>query len=155
MGRGRWVPHCTKASHGGFLALDTNSITKSSHYPAEAWEVLKWLANRDTSYTLATQQTGSNTPNFRKDTYCDERLLNDPRFSRKSMDAICKGAELPEPDALIWNLRFDEFNRALTTRMNEIRDNKAELTTGWLNTLRAELQGILDLPRDTGLGGGR
>ncbi len=140
---------------GGFLALNTNSVTKSSTHVAEAWEVLKWLADRETSYVLATQQTGSNTPNFRKDTYCDERLLNDSRFSRKSMDAICKGAELPEPDAIIWNLRYDEFNKLVNTRMNELRDNKAEPTSGWLNTLRTELQAVLDLPRDSGLGGGR
>jgi hypothetical protein len=81
--------------------------------------------------------------------------MADPRFSTKSMDAICKGAELPEPDALIWNLRYDDFNKLLNTRMNEIRDNKAEPTVGWLNTLRADLQAIADLPRDTGLGGGR
>jgi ABC-type glycerol-3-phosphate transport system substrate-binding protein len=140
---------------GGFLALNDSSIMKSSAHPAESWEVLKWLANKDSSYALATQQTGSNTPNFRKDTYCDPRLMADSRFSSKSMDAICKGAELPEPDALIWNLRYDEFNKLLSARMNDIRDNKAEPTIGWLNTLRTDLQAIADLPRDTGLGGGR
>jgi ABC-type glycerol-3-phosphate transport system substrate-binding protein len=140
---------------GGFLALNDSSIIAASPQPNEAWEVLKWLANKDTSYALATQQTGSNTPNFRKDTYCDERLMADPRFSRKSMEAICAGAELPEPDALIWNLRFDQFNSLLSQRMSEIRDNKAEPTIGWLNALRTDLQAIADLPRDTGLGGGR
>lgn len=138
---------------GGFLALNTNAISKSSAHVPESWEVLKWLSDKESSYALATQQTGSNTPNFRKDTYCDERLLNDSRFSRQSMDAICKGAELPEPDAVLWNLRYDEFNKLLTTRMNDLRDNKAEPTVGWLATLRAELQAVLDLPRDTGLGG--
>jgi hypothetical protein len=141
-------PRGQAIASAGFLALNTNSITNSSTHPNEAWEVLKWLGNRDTSYTLATQQVGSNMPNFREDTYCD------PRFSPKSMDAICKGAEVPEPDALIWNLRFDEFNRLLTTRMNEVRDAKAEPNAGWLNALRADLQAILDLPRDTGFGGG-
>ncbi|MDQ3701140.1 MAG: extracellular solute-binding protein [Chloroflexota bacterium] len=138
---------------GGFLALNTNAISKSSAHAPEAWEVLKWLSDKESSYALATQQTGSNTPNFRKDAYCDERLLNDTRFSRQSMDAICKGAELPEPDAVLWNLRYDEFNKLLTTRMNDLRDNKAEPTVGWLSTLRTELQAVLDLPRDTGLGG--
>jgi multiple sugar transport system substrate-binding protein len=140
---------------GGFLALNTNSIVKSSPHPTESWEVLKWLADRESSYALATQQTGSTTPNFRKDSYCDERVMADSRFSRASMEAICKGAELPEPDALVWNLRYDELNRALTARMNELRDNQAEPTAGWLSALRTELQAIADLPRDTGLGGGR
>jgi ABC-type glycerol-3-phosphate transport system substrate-binding protein len=140
---------------GGFLALNDSSIMKSSVHPDQAWEVLKWLANKDSSYALATQATGSNTPNFRKDTYCDERLLADPRFSKKSMGAICTGAELPEPDALVWNLRYDEFNTLLNQRMNDIRDNKAEPTIGWLNALKADLQAIADRPRDTGLGGGR
>jgi ABC-type glycerol-3-phosphate transport system substrate-binding protein len=138
---------------GGFLALNTNAISKSSTHVPEAWEVLKWMSDKESSFALTQQSVGSNTPNFRKDTYCDERLLNDPRFSRKSMDAICKGAELPEPDATIWNLRYDEFNKLLSTRMNEVRDNKAEPTTGWLNALRTDLQAILDMPRDTGLGG--
>jgi hypothetical protein len=71
------------------------------------------------------------------------------------MDAICAGAELPEPDALIWNLRYDEFNTLLTQRMSDIRDNRAEPTVGWLNALKADLQAIADRPRDTGLGGGR
>jgi multiple sugar transport system substrate-binding protein len=138
---------------GGFLALNSSAILKASTRAEETWEVLKWMANKDSSYALATQQTGSNTPNFRKDTYCDPRLLADSRFSPKSMDAICKGAELPEPDAVIWNLRYDEFNRLLSSRMNDIRDNKAEPTVGWLNTLRADLQAIADQPRDTGIGG--
>src|SRR6266542_797982 len=138
---------------GGFLALNSSAIMKSSAHASEAWEVLKWLANKDTSYALATQSVGSNTPNFRKDTYCDPRLMADPRFSLKSMDAICRGAELPEPDALLWNLRYDDFNKLLTARMNDIRDNKAEPTIGWLNTLRTDLQAIADQPRDTGLGG--
>ena len=138
---------------GGFLALNSEAIMKQSAHPTEGWEVLKWLANKESSYALATQGTGSNTPNFRKDTYCDPRLLEDPRFSARSMDAICKGAELPEPDAVIWNLRYDDFNKLLTARLNDLRDNKAEPTVGWLNTLRADLQVIADQPRDAGLGG--
>ena len=121
---------------GGFLALNSNAILRASTQPDAGWEVLKWLSNKDSSYALATQQTGSNTPNFRKDTYCDPRLLADPRFAPRSMEAICKGAELPEPDALIWNLRYDDFNRLLVSRMADIRDGKAEPTAGWLNALR-------------------
>jgi ABC-type glycerol-3-phosphate transport system substrate-binding protein len=138
---------------GGVLALNSSAIMKSSTHPGEGWEVLNWLSNKDTSYALATQQVGSNTPNFRKDTYCDPRLLEDPRFPAKSMEAICKGAELPEPDAIIWNLRYDDFNKLLTARLNDLRDNKAEPTIGWLNALRDELQVIANQPRDTGLGG--
>jgi ABC-type glycerol-3-phosphate transport system substrate-binding protein len=138
---------------GGFLALNSNAILRASTQPDAGWEVLKWLSNKDSSYALATQQTGSNTPNFRKDTYCDPRLLADPRFGPRSMEAICKGAELPEPDALIWNLRYDDFNRLLVSRMADIRDGKAEPTAGWLNALRVDLQAIADQPRSTGIGG--
>ncbi|HEX2324337.1 MAG TPA: hypothetical protein VHQ00_03000, partial [Chloroflexota bacterium] len=138
---------------GGFLALNSNAILRASTQPDAGWEVLKWLSNKDSSYALATQQTGSNTPNFRKDTYCDPRLLADPRFGPRSMEAICKGAELPEPDALIWNLRYDDFNRLLVSRMADIRDGKAEPTVGWLNALRVDLQAIADQPRITGIGG--
>lgn len=138
---------------GGFLAMNSQAILKASSHPDEAWEVLKWLSNADTSYALALQTTGSNTPNFRKDTYCDPRLLDDSRFSPRSMEAICKGADLPEPDAIIWNLRYSEFNSLLTSRLNDIRDNKAEPTAGWLNALRDDLQAIADRPRDTGIGG--
>ena len=113
------------------------------------------MPSPETSFALSTQQTGSNTANFRKDTYCDERFLNDPRFSRTSMESVCKGAELPEPAVLLWNLRYNEFNQALAVRMNEIRDNKADPNAGWMATLKSELQVLADLPRDTGLGGGR
>jgi hypothetical protein len=133
--------------------MNSEAILKASAHPDESWEALKWLGNKDSSYALATQQTGSNTPNFRKDTYCDPRLLDDPRFSPKAMENICKGADLAEPDAIIANLRYAEFNTLLQNRMNEIRDNKAEPTAGWLNALRTDLQAIADQPRDTGIGG--
>jgi multiple sugar transport system substrate-binding protein len=149
----RVMPNGPGKRVGGFLAINSSSILQASPHPNESWEVLKWLANKDSSYALATQQTGSNTPNLRRDSYCDERLLNDPRFSRKSMEAICKGAELREPDALIWNLRYADFNSLLQRRMNEVRDNQAEPTVGWLNTVRAELQAIAEQPRETGIGG--
>src|SRR5262245_35951894 len=41
---------------GGFLALNTNSIVKSSTHPTESWEVLKWLADRETSYASPRSQ---------------------------------------------------------------------------------------------------
>jgi hypothetical protein len=69
------------------------------------------------------------------------------------MEAICKGAELPEPDALIWNLRYDDFNRLLVSRIADIRDGETEPTLGWLNALRVDLQTIADQPRITGIGG--
>ena len=138
---------------GGFLAMNSSAILKATAHPDESWEVLKWLANKETSFALATQQVGSNTPNFRKDTYCDPRLLDDPRFSPASMAAICKGAELAEPDATIGNLRYDEFNKLLGARLAGLRDNQAEPTTGWLNALRTDLQAIADQPRQTGFGG--
>jgi ABC-type glycerol-3-phosphate transport system substrate-binding protein len=53
---------------GGFLAMNSSAILKATTHPDESWEVLKWLANKDSSFALATQQVGSNTPNFRKDT---------------------------------------------------------------------------------------
>jgi ABC-type glycerol-3-phosphate transport system substrate-binding protein len=151
----RVMPRGPTGRVGGIMALNSSGILKSSPHPVEAWEVLKWLANRETSFALSSQQTGSNTANFRKDCYCDERFLNDPRFSRKSMESVCKGAELPEPAVLLWNLRYNEFNQAVAARMNEIRDNKADPNAGWMAALKGELQGLADLPRDTGLGGGR
>ncbi|MDQ3702286.1 MAG: extracellular solute-binding protein, partial [Chloroflexota bacterium] len=53
------VPKGPTGRRGGFLSIDTQQINAVSKSPDGAWELLKWLTNRDSGVGLALQPDGS------------------------------------------------------------------------------------------------
>jgi ABC-type glycerol-3-phosphate transport system substrate-binding protein len=144
------VPKGPTGRRGGFLSIDTQQMNSASKDKDGAWELLKWLTNRDSGVNLALQPEGSLTPGFRKDVYCDDRLLNDPRFPKEAMQANCDN--IVQPDSYVYpaNFRLTQpgaVQEVLNKYLNDIADLKQEPTPAIMKQMTQEIQVVLDMPR--------
>ena len=81
----------------------------------------------------ALQPDGSLTPGFRKDVYCDDRLLNDPRFPKEAMKANCDNID--QPDSYVYPANFrllqpGAVQEVLNKYLNDIADLQAGAHAG-------------------------
>jgi multiple sugar transport system substrate-binding protein len=144
------VPKGPTGRRGGFLSVDMSSVTGNTKDRDGAWELLKWVTSRDGGVNLALQPEGSLTPGFRKDVYCDDRLLNDPRFPKDAMKANCDNIE--QPDSYVYPANFrltgpGGVQEILTKYIDPIYDLQQEPTPAYLKELNTEVQRVLDMPR--------
>jgi ABC-type glycerol-3-phosphate transport system substrate-binding protein len=147
-----FMPKGPGGQRGGFLSVDMSSVTSNSKAKDGAWELLKWVTNRDSGVNLALQPEGSLTPGFRKDVYCDDRLINDARFPKTAMQANCKNPDEPDTYVFPHNFRLNapaeaSIQAALNKYINDIYDLKSEPTPALLKEMNTEVQRILDQPR--------
>jgi ABC-type glycerol-3-phosphate transport system substrate-binding protein len=145
-----FVPKGPANVHGGFLSVDMSEVTSNSKGKDAAWELLKWVTSRDSGVNLALQPDGSLTPGFRKDVYCDDRLINDSRFPKSAMQANCKNPD--EPDSYVFPANFrlpgpGNIQEILDKYMLPVYDLKQEPTPAYLKEMNTEVQRILDMPR--------
>jgi ABC-type glycerol-3-phosphate transport system substrate-binding protein len=134
---------------GGFLSIDTQQINVASKNKDAAWELLKALTSKDAGINLALQPSGSLTPGFRKDVYCSDQLLGDPRFPKTAMKANCDNIDQPEGFTYPANLRLTTpggFQETINKYMNDIADLKAEPTPAYMKQMNEDLQKILSEP---------
>jgi multiple sugar transport system substrate-binding protein len=147
-----FMPKGPGGQRGGFLSVDMSSVTSNSKAKDGAWELLKWVTNRDSGVNLALQPEGSLTPGFRKDVYCDDRLINDARFPKTAMQANCKNTDEPDTYVFPHNFRLNapadaSIQVVLNKYINDIYDLKSEPNPALLKEMNTEVQRILDQPR--------
>lgn len=144
------VPKGPTGKRGGYLSVDMSQVNSSTKDKDAAWELLKWMTNRDSGVNLALQPDGSLTPGFRKDVYCDDRLLKDPRFPASAMKANCDNIEQPDGYSFPANFRLTQpgaIQEVMNKYLNDIADQKQEPTPAIMKQMTGEIQQILDLPR--------
>jgi hypothetical protein len=124
-----------------------NATTRS---PDGAWELIKWLTNKQSGINIALQPAGSLTPGYRKDVYCSDELLNDSRFPKSAMKANCENFDKPETYVYPANLRLTQpgaLQTVLDSYLNDFTDLKQEPTPATLKQLTTDVQQVLDQPR--------
>lgn len=144
------VPKGPTGRRAGFLSIDMQQVNSGSKNREAAWELLKWITNRQSGINLAMQPDGSLTPGFRKDVYCSDTLLNDPRFPKSAMKANCDNIDNPEGYTYPANFRLTQpgaIQEVINKYLNDIADLKQEPTPAVLKELNTEIQKILDQPR--------
>jgi multiple sugar transport system substrate-binding protein len=144
------VPKGPTGRRGGFLSIDTQQLNSASRNKDAAWELLKWLTNKQSGINLALQPEGSLTPGFRKDVYCSEQLLNDARFPKSGMKANCDNIDQPESYTYPANFRLTQpgaIQEILNKYMNDFADLKREPTPSVVKEMTSEIQHVLDMPR--------
>jgi multiple sugar transport system substrate-binding protein len=144
------VPKGPTGRRGGFLSIDTQQMNSASKNRDGAWELLKWLTNKDSGVNLALQPEGSLTPGYRQDVYCDERLLNDARFPKSAMKANCDNIDQPESYTYPGNFRLTQpgaIQEILNRYLNDVADLKQEPTPALLKEMTGEIQNVLSMPR--------
>lgn len=144
------APKGPTGRRAGFLSIDTQQINSATKNRDAAWELLKWLTNRQSGINLAMQPEGSLTPGFRKDVYCSETLLNDARFPKSGMKANCDNIDNPESYTYPANFRLTQpgaIQEIINRYLNDIADLKQEPTPAVMKELNSEIQKVLDMPR--------
>jgi multiple sugar transport system substrate-binding protein len=144
------VPKGPTGRRGGFLSIDFSQINSASKDKDGAWELLKWITNKQSGINLALQPEGSLTPGFRKDVYCSDELLKDSRFPSSAMKANCDNFEQPDTYVYPANLRLtqpDTIQDVLNKYINDIFDGKQDATPAIMKQMTTEVQQVLDQPR--------
>ncbi len=144
------VPKGTGGRRGGFLSIDMSQMWTSTKNPDGAWELLKWITNRQSGINIALQPVGSLTPGYRRDVYCSDELLNDSRFPKSAMKANCDNFDQPETYVYPANLRLvtsDGYQPILDKYINDFCDLKQEPTPSVIHQMTQEIQQVLDQPR--------
>jgi multiple sugar transport system substrate-binding protein len=144
------VPKGPTGRRGGFLSIDMQQVNSASQNKDGAWELIKWLTNKQSGINLALQPAGSLTPGFRKDVYCDDQLLNDSRFPKTGMRANCDNIDVPEGYTYPHNFRLTQegaIQPIINKYLNDIADLKQEPTPSVMREMNTEIQRVLDMPR--------
>ncbi|HEU5315827.1 MAG TPA: sugar ABC transporter substrate-binding protein [Chloroflexota bacterium] len=143
--------HPKTGKRGGMFAGDAQSIAKASKAPDAAFELMKWITDKEMGVALGLQTKGSTTLGGRPDVWADPRILNHPQLPRQAqqvqLDSI---KEIKEPYSAPFNFRAQELEPVRDPETRKITDGQAKAEASFLKTLNGLLQPILDKPRPGG-----
>lgn len=142
--------HPKTGKRGGMFAGDAHSITRDSKAVDAAFELLKWITDKEFGVQLALQTKGSTTPGGRPDVYADERILNHPQYPKQTQLAQLNSVkEIKEPFSAPANFRAADIAKVRDPATTKITTGEAKAEPGYLRELNNQLQAIMDLPRPT------
>lgn len=142
------MPKGPTGNRGGMFAGDAQAVTKNSKRRDAAYELVKWLCDKETGVQLGLQTKGSTTLGGRPDVYADPRILNHPQYPRDAQEAQLKSIQVMKGHFSVpWNFRALEVYRVRDPYLNRVVQGEAQPDTGFLENLHREVQAILDQPR--------
>jgi multiple sugar transport system substrate-binding protein len=148
--RFRWgavrMPKGPSGKRGGMWLPGTMSVTKNSKNPDQAWELCKWLCDKESGIALAMQRKGSSTPGARPDVYGDPRLLNREGYPANVGEEQRQAMSEPEPYVTAWNYLGADLNTVLGTELDRVTKEEVAVNDGFLQNVTAQLQAVLDRP---------
>jgi hypothetical protein len=140
--------HPRTGRRGGMFAGDAQSIARSSKHPDAAFELLKFMTDKEFGVALGLQTRGSTTLGGRPDCYADPRILNHPQLPKRAQETQLKSVqEIKEPFSAPANFRAPEVEAVRDPGTRKITDGEAKAEPGYLRALNGEMQAIMDLPR--------
>jgi ABC-type glycerol-3-phosphate transport system substrate-binding protein len=148
----RWnmtiMPTGPTGNRGGMFAGDAQAATRDSKRRDAAYELVKWLCDKETGVQLGLQTRGSTTLGGRPDVYADPRILNHPAFPKEAQEAQLKSVQVMKGHYSVpWNFRAPEIYRVRDPLLNKILAGETQPDSGFLETLHKEVQALLDQPR--------
>jgi ABC-type glycerol-3-phosphate transport system substrate-binding protein len=141
------MPKGPGGRRGGMLQSSALSMTRDSRQRDAAWQLQKWMTDRETGVLWALAGKGSLTPGARPDVYRDPRFLGRPDLPPGVQDVARRAMDEPEPFNLAWNFRGVEIDKVLSEGMNKLLRGESAPETGFLQDLHYRIQAILDQPR--------
>jgi len=149
-GKFRWgavrMPKGPSGKRSGMWLPGTMSVGKTSKHIYLAWELNKWLCDKESGVQLALQRNGSSTPGARPDVYGDPRLLNregyPPNVGEEQRQAMLE----PEPYVTAANFLGGDINSTLGAEVDKVTKGETAVNDGFLNNVTSLLQTILDKP---------
>ena len=146
---GTMMPKNPKSGkRGGIFAWDSHAISRDSKSPDAAFELLKWVTDKEFGVQLGLQTKGSTTLGGRPDVYGDERILSAPQYTRQMQKAqLDSVTQIKEPSVTPYNFRAPEVNKVRDDAIIKITTGEQKAEPGFLKELSRQMQTILDLPR--------
>jgi ABC-type glycerol-3-phosphate transport system substrate-binding protein len=133
---------------GGIFAGDSHAVSRDSKAPDQAFELLKWLTDKEFGVALGSQTAGSTTLGGRPDVYADERILNHASYTKQMQKAqLDSVTQIKEPSVVPYNFRAPEVFAVRDTGITKIADGAAKAEVGFLREVSREMQILLDKPR--------
>jgi multiple sugar transport system substrate-binding protein len=123
---------------GAFIGVEYWGIAKATDYPEAAWEVLKWITDKE---SCVLRSVGTLLAPLRVDAMEDERVAGDPLIAMNVLAA--QSAETPYYAA---NGRDAEINQLLGQELAGIDSGDQEPTQEFFDALAPKIQEILDMP---------
>ena len=140
------MPKGVSGKRGGMWLPGTMSVGKNSKHLDEAWELDKWLCDKESGIQLAFQRNGSSTPGARPDVYGDPRLLNREGYPSNLGEEQRQAMLEPEPYVTAWNYLGSDLNTTLGAELDKVTKGETVVNDGFLKNLTSLLQTILDKP---------
>ncbi len=145
---GLLMPKGPNGKRGGTTTGDTQSVTRDTKAPDAAWELLKFMTDKEFGVALALQNKGSTALGGRHDVYADERILNHPQLPRGAQKAQLDSLkESSEPIRAAANYRDDDLFKVRDPYALKIANGETKADAAALRQLNTELQAVLDMPR--------
>ena len=146
---GAMMPKNAKTGkRGGIFAGDSHAVSRDSKAPDQAFELLKWLTDKEFGVALGSQTVGSTTLGGRPDVYADERILNHASYTKQMQKAqLDSVTQIKEPSVVPYNFRASEVFGVRDTGVTKIADGAAKAEVGFLREVSREMQVLLDKPR--------
>ena len=137
------MPKGPSGKRGSGALADLIGMNAKTKNPKEAWELTKFLTDKETGIRLGEGRGGaSGTSGGRKD------VFEDPRLAKNPLHPIwIEAVAIAEPHRIAANLRTSEFNQALWQKLNELWVGDAQPSDKFFNELNQTVQQVLDLPR--------
>ncbi|MGH2353866.1 MAG: ABC transporter substrate-binding protein [Chloroflexota bacterium] len=140
--------HPKLGKRGGIFAGDSHAISRDSKAPDAAFELLKWVTDKEFGVALGLQTRGSTTLGGRPDVYADERILNAQPYTKQMQKAqLDSVTQIREPSVTPYYFRASEVYKIRDDGTTKITRGEAKAEPGFLKELNREMQVALDLPR--------
>ena len=140
------TPKGSSGKRGGMWLPGTMSVTKHTRNTDEAWELCKWLCDKESGISLAMQRKGSSTPGAGPDVYADPRLLNREGYPPNVGEEQRQAMTEPEPYVTAWNYLGADVNTILGNELDRVTKGELAVNDGFLQNVTAQLQAVLDKP---------
>jgi multiple sugar transport system substrate-binding protein len=146
---GTMMPKSAKTGkRGGIFAGDSHAISRETKAPDAAFELLKWVTDKEFGVQLGLQTKGSTTLGGRPDVYADERILNAPQYTRQMQKAqLDSVTQIREPSVTPFNFRAPEVYKVRDDGTTPITTGEQKAEPAYLRELNRQMQTILDMPR--------
>ncbi|MCC6628194.1 MAG: sugar ABC transporter substrate-binding protein [Chloroflexi bacterium] len=137
------MPVGPSGKRGSQAIADAIGIYSKTKYPKEAWELTKFLCDKETGIRLGEGRGGaSGTSGGRKDVFEDARLKANP-LHPPFIEAIA----IAQPPRFAANFRTQEYNQVFWQKLTALFVGDAQPTDKFFQELDQECQQVLDMPR--------
>ena len=140
--------HPKTGKRGGMFAGDSHAVTRDTKAPDAAFELCKFVCDKEFGVALGLQSSGSTTLGGRPDVYADQRILNAPQYSRQMQKAqLDSVSQIKEPFSTAANFRGPDIERVRDAAVTSMLNGEKKVEPGALRALNAELQNVLNMGR--------